>query len=210
VTGPIDAAGTWRDLPMDLPPGLPPSRARRQALALGLLGAAVAAVGFGVVAPVVDGLTEREEAEATQRALLARLQRVEAEAPALRRQIAALDAELAAADTLLRAPSASQGVALLQATARTLLQAEGVRPESTQPLPPAPQGSLVRLGLRLEFRAAIEPLHRIFQAIETHRPVLAVRDALISVPGRGGGAPGVALAVRLELLALARVEAASG
>lgn len=195
---------------LDLPPGLPESRARRRAMAVGLLVAAVGAVGLGVVAPIAEAVAERDATEATQRALLARLQRVEAEGPALRRQIAALDAELAAADTLLRAPSPSQGLALLQATARRLLEAEGVQPESTQPLPPAPQGRLTRLGLRLEFRAGIEPLHRIFQAIETHRPVLAVRDALITVPGRGVGAPGAALAVRLELLALARVEAGNG
>jgi len=206
VTGHLDVAGPG----LDLPPGLPASRARRRALALGLLGAATAAVGFGIVAPTLEAIGEQAESETAQRALLARLQRVEAEAPALRRQIEALDAELAAADTLLRAPTPSQGLAVLQATARALLEAESVRPESTQPLPPTPQGRLTRLGLRLEFRAAIEPLHRIFQAIEAHRPVLAVRDALISVPGRGAGAPGTVLAVRLELLALARVEAGNG
>lgn len=193
------------------PPGLPASPARRRALALGVLATMVATIGFGVVLPAIEALTEAAEQEAADRTLLARLARVEAEAPMLRRQIDAIDRELAAAAAVLRAPSPGQAAAELQAVARTLLGAAGVQLTSAQALPPVPQGTLTRIGLRIEFRADIVALAAIVAAIEAHRPRLFVRDALIAAPVAGRGtADGGALTLRLDIAALAQLENGRG
>lgn len=193
-----------------LPPaGVPADPARRRLLAAGLLLAVVAAGGFGVVLPVLDGMAEAAEQQDRQRALLARLERVSAQGPALQRELAAMDAALAAPELLIRAPSASQAAAQLQATLRSLLEAEGIALDSAQALPPVPQGPLLRVGLRVELRAGLEPLTRLLHAMESHRPPLLVREAMIALPGQAGA--GIAagsterLAIRLDVLALARL-----
>ncbi len=193
-----------------LPAGLPESPARRRLLALGLLGAILAFLCLGILAPLLDGMAERAEHEARQLNLLARLERLSAQGPALRRDLEALDAELAAPDMLLRARSASQAAAQLQSSLRRILEAEGLDIETAQALPPAPQGPLLRLGLRVELRAGIEPLSRVLKAIEAHRPNLAVREALIAAPREAsgaapGGRPAEPLAVRLDVFGLAMV-----
>jgi len=194
-----------------LPPaGLPESPARRRLLAIGLAGALAAALLLGVVAPLLDAMAEAAEHEERQRGLLARLERVSAQGPALRRELETLEAELAEPARLVRAPSASQAAALLQEAVRRVLEAEGIAIESVQALPAVPQGPLLRLGLRVELRAGIEPLSRALQAMAGHEPPLLVREALIAAPEqRAGGANGIAaeprLAVRLDVQGLARV-----
>ncbi len=191
-----------------LPPaGLPEDPARRRLLALGLLVALLGALGLGILAPMLDGMAEAAEHEERQRSLLARLERVSAQGPALRRELEALEAELADPALLLRAPSASQAAALLQESVRRLLEAEGIAIESVQALPAVPQGPLLRLGLRAELRAGIEPLSRALQAMAAHQPPLLVREALIAAPEQraGGLAAEPRLSVRLDVQSLARV-----
>lgn len=198
-----------------LPPaGLPEDPARRRLLALGLLVALLGALGLGLLAPMLEGMAEAAEHEDRQRSLLARLERVSAQGPALRRELEALEAELAEPALMLRAPSASQAAALLQESVRRLLEAEGIAIESVQALPAAPQGPLLRLGLRVELRAGIAPLSRALQAMAAHQPPLLVREALIAAPeqraGSGGGlATEPRLSVRLDVQSLARVTEAS-
>lgn len=190
--------------PSALPPaGLPADPARRRLLALGLLLALLALLGLGVVQPLLDGMAEAAEHEERQRTLLARLERVSAQGPALRRELDALDAELAAPELLLLAPSASQATAQLQGAMRRLLAAEGLAPESMQALAAAPEGALLRVGLRVELGAGIEPLTRLLQAMQAHSPPILVREAAIARPSAPGDAG--RLAVRLDVTALARV-----
>jgi general secretion pathway protein M len=206
-----------------LPPGLPESPARRRLLALGLLGALLALLLFGVIAPIAEGMAERAEHEERQRNLLERLERLSAQGPALRRELEAIDTELAAPEVLLRAQSATQAAAQLQANLRRILEEAGAEVESVQPLPSVAQGKLLRLGLRVELRAGIEPLSRILEAIERHTPRMTVRDALVAAPrGGGGGARGgireasaagtdePRLAVRLDVHGLAQVASCGG
>lgn len=190
----------------DLPPGLPASRARRRALALGLLVALLAALGFGVILPAVDAVVEAGEQEDRQRALLRRLVALQAQAPALRAELATVEAELSAPEVLLRAPSPSQAAALLLGAVRGVLEAEGIAMDSAQALPPVAQGSLLRVGLRFEFRASIQPFHRVVKRLEAHRPNLVVRDALMAAGGRGRSSGGEALSVRMDVVGLARVD----
>jgi Tfp pilus assembly protein PilO len=198
------------------PPGLPADPARRRLLALGILATLLAALLFGLVGPLAEALAERAEQEQRQRDLLLRFERVIAQGPALRRELAALDAEIAEPGMLLRAPTASQAAASLQATLRALLEAEGVTPDSAQPLPSAPHGPLTRVAMRIELRTDHETLARVLAAIEAHRPQLLVREALIVAPRdqQGGpprdGAAGPRLAVRIDVAALAQVTAEAG
>jgi Tfp pilus assembly protein PilO len=201
--------------PAGLPPaGLPEDPGRRRLLALGLLLAVLGVVGLGVIAPALDTMVEAAEHEDRQRSLLERLERASAQGPALRRELDGLDAELAAPDVLFRAPSASQAAALLQEAVRSILEAEAVAIESAQALPPAAEGPLLRIGLRVELRAGLEPLSRIVQAIEASRPHVVIREAMIAASGGGRpvGAAGAAdrLAVRLDLQGLARVAEGEG
>lgn len=197
-----------------LPPGIPRDPRRRRMLALALPGALALGLGLGVVLPLAEQAAEAAEQEERQRSLLARLERLAAQGPALRRELDALDAELAGTEVVLRAPSASQAAAAFQAALRRVLEAEGVAPDSAQALPPVPEGAFLRLGLRLEMRAGIEPLSRILLALERHRPAILVREAVVAAGTRGqaggagvtrrdgGGAP---LTIRLDLAVLAQV-----
>lgn len=206
----MSMAGGGTALP---PAGVPADPARRRLLAAGLLLALAAGTGFGVVVPLLDGMSEAVEQEERQRALLARLERISAQGPALRRELEAMDAALAAPELLIRAPSASQAAAQLQAALRGLLDAEGIALDSAQALPPVPQGPLLRVGLRVELRAGLEPLTRLLHAMESHRPPLLVREAMIALPGQAGA--GIVagsterLAIRLDVLALARLPESS-
>jgi Tfp pilus assembly protein PilO len=199
-----------------LPPaGLPDSPARRRALALGLLLVAIVLLVFGLLLPILESQAEAVDHEDRQRSLLARLERIVAQGPALRREVEALDADLAAPDLLLRAPSASQAAAQLQEAVRRIAEAEGIAIDSSQALAPVPQGPLLRVGLRVELRAPIEPLSRILQALDAHRPHLVIREAVIAAPdGRGEASGGrnaaQRLLVRLDVQGLARMPEGEG
>jgi hypothetical protein len=189
------------------PPGVPAEPARRRLLALGLLLAALALLGLGVLAPLAERFGGDDLAD-RQRELLARAERVVAQMPALRRELETLDAELAAPGSILRAPTLAQAGAALQASLRAVLDAEGVTPESTQALAVVPHGPFQRVALRVELRMEHEALARVLAAIEAHRPHLLVREALVVAPReapREGGGPSARLAVRLEVAALAEV-----
>lgn len=196
--------------PTPLPPaGLPESPARRRLLALGLLGAVLAFLLLGVIGPIAEGMAERAEHEERQRNLLERLERLSAQGPALRRELEVLDTQLAAPEVIIRAASATLAAAQLQTDLRRLLEAAGAEVTSVQPLPPAQQGPLLRLALRVELQAGLEPLSRLLGAIEDHTPRMSVRDALVTAPRGGairdGGAQEPRLAVRLDVQGLAQV-----
>jgi hypothetical protein len=201
--------------PILVPSGLPENPGRRRLLALGLLGAVVAFLLLGVIAPIAEGMAERSEQEERQRNLLERLERLSAQGPALRRELEALDAQLAAPEAVIRAPSATLAAAQLQAGLRRLLEAAGAEVESVQALPATPQGPLLRLGLRIELRTALEPLSQLLGAIEDHTPPMSVRDVLITAPRGGAIREGAAagqeprLAVRLDIQGLGQVAPAS-
>jgi general secretion pathway protein M len=202
---PLAASAPPPEAALDLPPGLPASRGRRRLLALGLLAAVLGMLWLVVLGPLVEGVLDRQERETRQTTLLLRLEPLRAQGPALRRQLDALEAELASPDLLLRAATAGQATALLQAALRTLLAAEGLTAEQFQPLPAVPEGNLTRLGLRVELRATLPQLHALLRGLEAHRPLLAVGDALVASRRDGGG-----LTIRLDIQALARLGAGNG
>ena len=190
----------------DVPAGLPASRPRRRLLALALLAVGVGGLWLGAVGPLIDGILERHERETAQIALLQRLRSRGAEAQALRRQLDALERELASPALLLGATSASQAGAQLQAILRRLLDAEGLTAGQFQPLPPQTAGTLTRVALRVEMRATLTQLHALLRGIEAQRPLISVGDALVATSRGVASEADAPLTVRLDVLAMVRVE----
>jgi Tfp pilus assembly protein PilO len=194
----------------DVPAGLPASSGRRRALAVALLAAVLGFGWLALVGPLVDDLLDRHERETRQTALLQRLEPLRAEAPMLRRQLDALDAELAGPELLLRAASANQAAALLQTMLRRLLDAEGLAADQFQALPALPEGALTRVAVRIELHATLEQLHALLRAVAAHRPLLAVGDALVATNRGQGAAVAAPLTLRLDIRALSRVVPGDG
>ena len=194
----------------ELPAGVPASRGRRRALALLLLLAVLGFAWLALVGPVVDDLLDRHERETRQLALLQRLEPLRAEAPMLRRQLDALDAELAGPELLLRAASANQAGALLQTMVRRLLDAEGLAADQFQALGAQPEGALTRVAVRIELHATLEQLHALLRALAAHRPLLSVGDALVAARRGDGTAAAAPLTLRLDIRALSRVVPGDG
>ncbi len=194
----------------EVPAGLPASRGRRRALALALLVAGLGFAWLALVGPLVDDLLERSEHETQQLALLQRLEPLRAEAPLLRRQLDALEAELASPNLLLRAASANQAGALLQAMVRQLLDTEGLAADQFQALPAQPEGALTRVAVRIELHATLAQLHGLLRAVAAHRPLLSVGDGLVAASRGEGAAAPAGLTLRLDIHALSRVVAGDG
>jgi Tfp pilus assembly protein PilO len=190
----------------DLPPGLPASRFRRRLLALALLVSAAATLWLVGAGPFAESVIERHEREMAQRALLQRLESRRGEAPALRRQLDALERDLASPTLLLRAASPSQAGAALQSIVRGLLDAEGLTAGQFQPLPTVAAGALTRIAVRIELRTTLAQLHALLRGIEAHRPLIRVGDALVAAPRGTSAAAEDPLTVRLDVLAMVRVE----
>jgi Tfp pilus assembly protein PilO len=198
------------DCAAEIPMGLPASQGRRRALALAVLAAVLGFAWMAVLGPMLEDLLERQEHETRQLALLQRLEPLQAEAPRLRRQLDALEAELAAPDLLLRAASANQAGALLQTMVRRLLDAEGLTADQFQALPALPEGALTRVAVRIELHATLAQVHALLRAVAAHRPLLSVGDGLVAASRGQATAAAAPLTIRLDIGALSRVVPGDG
>jgi len=170
-------------------------------IALGLLVAVAAAIGFGAVRPIAAVYASMFQEVRQLRQTLASHQQTEREAEKLRHQLAELRTA-GPLSSLVMAPS-SDGAALakLQGQLAQTIESSGALLTSIQALPAQPAGALRRVGLRLQVTADTNSLRAILHALEFARPI-AVLDNVF-VHSQSARAVGVErpLTVRLDVFA---------
>ena len=154
-----------------------PGGARGKALALALLAAALLAAWGLAVEPLIQSYVDQDERIAKAGNLLARYHSLTAATPALRAQLAELEARRQGRSDLLEAASDTLAAAGLQSRLQALFERHGAVQRSLQALPAVATGELLAITVRAQFTAEGEALARILYELETGRPVLFV-DAL--------------------------------
>jgi hypothetical protein len=148
----------------------------RRFLFLGVNGAAVLAVALLVMGPVRDVLTSRDAQIAEQRSMLARFMAIaaqEATVEAAAKQVPADEGEYLT--------GSNDGVvnADLQTRLKALVEAAGAHLRTVSALQPQTVEQLRYVGARVDIFGSLPSVHRAVAAIETAKPFLFVRGAVI-------------------------------
>jgi len=180
---------------------LAPNTSKLIAVALLL---AAAALGYLLIfAPLMDLYAAREGRIALLATRASRIGVVSSEdTPGLKKRLADLRSRPGAATPFWPGATDAVAAAGLQERVKTLLEREGAVIESTEVLPPATDGGLRKIALKVRFAGEIDQLERVIHAVETMSPSLVVdRLAVRSLDTPGEGAP--PLAIELQVFGLA-------
>jgi general secretion pathway protein M len=158
----------------------------RQALAVGLLLLAIAAVWMLTIAPLSAKLGELQDRIDQERTMLGRLVAASAEetGPADSRQ-KAIAARMNG--LLIQGESESIRVSAVQSRLMEILASNRVKPRSTRNLTARERGGFRLVGVQLHLSAPIEQLQAVLHEIEQHKPLLFVEALHISPIVTGGG-----------------------
>jgi len=156
-------------------PALPPWMSRLMALAL-LLGLVLLAYAV-VVAPLVAGYRQSEDAVAEAQELLAGYRSVAARRDVLEAQLAALSARQDDSGLYLAGATDALAAAALQDHVKGAIEGSGGNLRSIQILPGEDDEGFRRVGVRAQLTATVNDLLRILHEIEGGTPFLFV-DAL--------------------------------
>jgi general secretion pathway protein M len=166
------------------------SPATRRIIALALLAAAVALPWRLIVLPLLDRFDAYREETAMQEDMLVRYRRLADSREQLRERLEQLQAEPTSQEGYLTGESQTLVAAELQNLVRTIVERNGGRLESTQILPPANEGELRRVTLRVRMSADTEGLFRVFYDLESMLPHLFVDGVdIVSRERRGRRTP---------------------
>jgi general secretion pathway protein M len=151
-----------------------PDGPRGQILALTLTLLLVAALWFGVAAPLIDWYNDRNE-ELTQRhALLLHMQQAAETLPTLERALPA-DTRPVAADLLSGATDALAAAAM-QSAAQSKAASAGVNLSSMETLPAETRGAYRRIGLRISLVAPWPVLIELLRAVGDGQPRMLIDE----------------------------------
>ena len=171
------------------------------------------AAGTLVAAPLIESIERDRASAAHARMLLARYGRLEADVPALQRQLAALR-DSASAKAFL--PDAASGlrVAEMQGALAKMASAAGAALRSSRTLPQTAEEGFASLGVELDLVASASVLAGLLHAIETAEPMILVDRLAVQVPENGAGAKTAdgepQLNVSLRVISYARSAAVRG
>ena len=171
---------------------LPPIAGRL--LAVLILVGALALVYLGAVQPLIDEYQATRDQNADLQAATERFQRVAAEVPARRAQLAALRQRQAASEGFLQGTNEALVAAQIQNRVKAL--AEGGRGElkSTQVLPAQDEGKYRRITIRVQLTLDLPAAQSLIYGIETTSPLLFLDNldmrAHVAERRRDRGAPG--------------------
>jgi general secretion pathway protein M len=155
-----------------------------------------------IVVPLVDLHAANAEAIEARRAMLARLNAISGEVPALRARLAELQRTSDQKTLLLDGGSDALASAGLQSRIGEIAAQAGLTVGSVESIPPELQGQYRRLGLRLTLNGQYEGLARLLAGLEVAAPPLIVDNMQIYAVQRRPGAAAVAasaLDARLEV-----------
>jgi hypothetical protein len=148
----------------------------RRVLFLGVNGAAVLAVALLVLVPVRDVLDSRDAQIAEQRSMLARFTAIAAQEATVEAA-----AKQAPADHGEYLTGSNDGVvnADLQTRLKALVESAGAHLRTVSGLQPQTVERLRYIGSRVDIFGSLPSVHRAVAAIETAKPFLFVRGAVI-------------------------------
>ncbi|HTH99209.1 MAG TPA: type II secretion system protein GspM [Stellaceae bacterium] len=161
-----------------LPEGRP---GRLLALALVLL--AVLVLWTAIVSPLLDLYATRAQQLDDSGIRARHMAAIAAQAPGLRRQLAARHGAKPVATDLVKGGSDALALATLQGTVQSLAGATGIEIASVDTLPAAPVGGLRRIGLHLHATGDYPTLVRFLGRIRDARPAVLADDLTISAQG---------------------------
>jgi general secretion pathway protein M len=179
-------------------------RARQRLIAAGLLAGALAVAGFGIAAPVIDMVNNRQEAIRKGEAELARWRGIAASADVMRAAMSDPSANVRATAIALPASTDAQAAASVQAMVRRILGNAGAELKSVQPLDSRANGNLREASVRVVALATQAQLDDALFALDHANPRLFIREANIQVAsagGRPGESEAPVLQVRLDVYA---------
>jgi general secretion pathway protein M len=163
-------------------------------LALGIAFIALAAFYMAAVAPALDFYAANALTIETRRALAGKLNAMSQELPALRAQVARLQATAAGDRQTLKGNSDAVAAAALQGRIGEIAGGIGVAIASSEILPAEVQDGYRRLGLRLVVNGSYEGLIQLLAAIEKTTPPLIVDNLQIRTVQRRPRGPAEAVA----------------
>jgi general secretion pathway protein M len=189
-----------------------PTGAVGRLLALALLLLPLALLARLVLVPAWQAYQAQGEQIARAGAQLQNYQRLAAQLPALREQLAILRDQQVLTPYLIDAPNSALAAAGVQQRLQALADAHGGRVLSTRVLRGTPDGPFERVALSARLQVSLEGLQSMLYELETGEPYLFVDDlSVMSRPVRrgrqavaGGAGP---LETRLTLYGLRRADA---
>lgn len=183
----------------------PLSPRENRILAIGILCGLMMVLWGGLVHPAFTAWLRDRDRIVQLEQILNRTREATGDVTQVRVEIAKLRAMLADEEGLLRAQTVSIGLAQLQALGRTVIENRRGEIRSMQPIPAAEEEGMLRLGLRLEFRANSRIIQQVLYDFESHSPYLFLDNLSVQADRRGNeqGADS-ALPVRLDVLAYMR------
>jgi general secretion pathway protein M len=147
----------------------------RRILALGLLLSLVLLFVMLVLVPMLQSVLRTQQGVGDAAFRVERLQGVIAQLPALERRVTALEAAVAAQDTVLHEPSEALAGAALQGLVSGMITRHGGQIQSIRLLPVKDaEAGLQRLALRVQFRGDSDTLALALAEMETLRPLLFI------------------------------------
>jgi general secretion pathway protein M len=168
---------------------LPEGRAG-QALCLGMTVTALVLLWLGCISPLLGLYADGEEKRAAQAAMLAHMQSVAADLPALRQRAGHAQSDHAtdAAAALLPGETDAIAAANLQNAIQDLSVTAGLVPTSIEVLPATPRGAFRRIGLQIETTTTWPIFMALLRAMNDSALGLIVDDLTlhaIAVSGTG-------------------------
>ncbi|MGI4747391.1 MAG: type II secretion system protein GspM [Janthinobacterium lividum] len=153
---------------------LPEGRAGR-ALALAIAAVILLLLWEAVGSPLIGWYQDRTQAMADRRALVAHMETLAADLPALRRA-AASGATRSGPVALIEGSSDAVAAAALQEKVQQMAAALGATLSSTESLPASQAGAYRRVGVRISVSATFEVMVRLIAAIEQASPSMLIDD----------------------------------
>lgn len=184
-----------------------PTGSAGRLLAMGLLLAALAVVVQLAVVPAWNAYASQGQRLEIARGQLERFQRLAAQLPALRGQVARLRDEDALAPYLVQAANDALAAAELQERLKAITLAHDGRILSTRVLKGATDGPFERVVVEARLEITLEGLQDLLYEVETKKPYLFVEElSVMQRPHRRGSQPGAAAALetRVTLYGLRR------
>lgn len=153
-----------------------PDGRRGQALALGMLAAALMLVWFAAISPLLGWYQGRAMELAQQREEAAHMAALGREIPALRAAVATTGGQAAGEEVLLTGGTDAIAGANLQSALQTLAAQSGTSLDSAALLPAQPAGALRRIAMQVSVTAPWLVLVALLQTIDTAQPSMVAGD----------------------------------
>ena len=177
--------------------------------ALAILGAVVAAVAIGVVAPLASAYVDAQQTVAQERAAITHAELSGLDAAALKTELARLRSQDGPPPGTLQGVNESLAAAELQRRLKGAVEAAHGELRSMQPLPPHADGAFRRVTVRGQATLKIAGLRQAFYDLESSSPLLFIDNVEVTARPDQSGHPGAAedpgLDVRFDLYGYMKV-----